>query len=168
MTPLWSYVLADSVWTLLGFVLGTLFGWIVRDVRRIADAVTEEDTVPARTLWKRPSGQALLGAIVFALGIATVVQGLYQNASIRRVSDCQTAYTTGFADALDARSSAAASAQDSLDTLMTKVGDVFQHSTADSRATVQQAVDDYLAARSKAKATASKNPYPPAPRDLCK
>jgi hypothetical protein len=174
MNPTSHYIVNGIIWSAAGFIVGWLAGRISRDITRIArftNAAAEEDTVPlSSTMAARLSRSYRLAVpiLVVVLGIATAVQGAYQAAGLQRVSDCQTAYSSGFADALDARSSASADAQTALDALMTKVGGALEHSNVGSRAEVQQAVDDYLAARAKAKRTQEQNPYPPAPRDLCK
>lgn len=170
MTPACQYIVNGLIWSAAGFIAGWLAGRASRDITRIAGAVAKEGTVPPSTpndRWARAYRLAV-PVLVVALGIATAVQGAYQSAALQRVAACQTAYSSGFADAIDARSSAAADAQDALDALMTKVGDALQHSDPESRAEVQRAVDDYLAARAKSKQTQQDHPYPPAPRDLCK
>ena len=91
--------------------------------------MTEVPAKPSKR--KRPSGRLVVGAVVVLLGLITVVQGVYQDARTREVAEqakrtqeCTTAYSNGFADAIEARAAASTSAQQALDDLMGTVGQI--------------------------------------------
>jgi len=175
VTPTIIYALQSSIWALFGLMAGFALGLTVRDIRlsrrdlhRIATAVDGEDPVTDEPRLSLHKWQRVLGGIVFVLSLLTAVQGIYQWAEVRRIADCQSAYSNGFADAIDARTAATGEAQNALDKLMTSVGKVMQSTDPGRRDDVQTAIREYLDARAKAKATQQANPYPPAPRDLCK
>jgi len=176
VNPLLTYVIQSGIWAVCGFVIGFLAGVLVRDIRRDVHRIAEvvegeaavEDNLPCVPRWRRQWLRPLIGIVVITLGIFTAVQGVWQGAELRRVSGCQQAYSNGFADAIDARTQASGDAQNALDKLMSTVGAVMQSADPARRGDLQQAIRDYLDARTRAKATQQAHPYPPAPRDLCK
>jgi type II secretory pathway pseudopilin PulG len=111
------------------------------------------------------TGQRILGVAVFALAIASGVQGWMQSTATEQVAQCTKAYASGFADALDERSKATAEAQDALDDLITAVASATP--TQQGRDAVRQALTDYLNKRAEAKRTQAEHPYPAPPRDVC-
>lgn len=123
---------------------------------------------PHQETRRRPrfTTNAVLGTVIVVLGVFTAVQSYVQGEATARLADCQTAYSNGFADALDARSEATAEAQDALDELLTTVAGITP--TPQGQDTFRDALKDYLDKRAKAKETQAENPYPPAPRDVCK
>lgn len=173
MSPLCDYAFRSLLWGVFGLVIGFLLGRMTRDTQRIADAVTDEESaVPddPKKSRRRPSYQAVMGAVVVLLGLVTAVQGLYQDAATRRVADCTRAYSDGFAAALDARSEASTAAQNALDELMSTVGSLTtgpDAGTAETRDRFRKSLSEYLAKRAEAKKQQQEHPYPPAPRDVC-
>lgn len=149
----------------LGFLVGFLLGRAVRDVHRIADAVTDEETAVPQDRPNRPrwlSTQLVVAAIVVLLGVLTVAQGLIQSAATERLTECQADYSNQFADALEARSAATAQAQSSLDELIAVVAQSIDPTV------IQRAVNDYLAKRDAVQREQQANPYPEPPRDACR
>lgn len=179
MNPLLEYTLSSLIWAGAGLVIGFAFGRLTRTVDRMAanvetitDAVTEGSpavTTPPRRR-HRPTGEQVIGAIVVLLGLFTAIQGYYQDSATRRVAECTRAYSDGFADALDARSTASTEAQEALDGLMSTVGEVMTNAVGspDARLRVQDAVAEYLTKRAESKVKQRENPFPPAPRDVCR
>jgi hypothetical protein len=171
MSELWIYVTESAGWAVLGFVVGYLVGRAARDVHRVVTAITPEDTVPEPqppTPRRRvPTGQFVLGVVVVLLGIITVAQGIVTNSTTRRITECQSAYSNGFADALDARSSASTDAQNALDELMKTMSGYLADAPIPPDK-VRAAIGDYLHKRAKAETERQQHPYPPPPRDLCK
>lgn len=161
-----SYLAQSLGWAVLGFLGGYLVGHAVRDVNRIADAVTGEEIMPPRRRVPRLSFQTVIAVIVVLLGVLTVIQGLVESAATQRLTQCQSAYSNGFADAINARAQSSAEAQDALDELVTTVGGALQGNEPD-RASVQQAIAGYLAKRAAVKAQQQAHPYPPPPRAVC-
>ena len=162
-----SYLMQSLGWAVVGFLGGFLAGHAARDVHRIADAMTGEDTMPQRTpRFPRISSQTVIALVVVLLGVLTVVQGLIQSAATDRLTQCQAAYSNGFADALNARSQATTDAQDALDDLMATISQAIQGSAPD-RAAVQHAIADYLAKREAVKREQQAHPYPLPPRATC-
>lgn len=181
MTPQFDYALHSFVWTLFGLVMGVIIGRLSRDVHVMAHrrrGTEKPVTEVPKTRRRRPSGRLVLGMLVVGLGLATAVQGLYQDSQTRelaeqtrRTADCTRAYANGFADALDARASASSSAQDALDELMSTVGQLTTGGAAGTPAAREKfraALEDYLRKRAESKAQQERNPFPPAPRDLCR
>lgn len=123
-----------------------------------------DSATPKRRAWVTSNG--VIAAVLIVLGTATAVQSYAQSEATARLTDCQTAYANGFADALDARSTATAEAQDALDELLGKVATLTP--TPQGRAEFRDALDDYLDKRAEAKKAQKEHPYPPAPRDVCK
>lgn len=157
-----SYVTVSLPWTGFGLIVGFLLG--ARARRELTTKETDMTEVPRR---RRVTGLRILGAVVVLLSVASAVQGLVQSRRTDDLARCQLAYSTGFADALDARSKASQSAQDALDDWMTKVNDIIQAPTPEARTKILDAFHGYLAARQQAKDTQRINPYPSPPRDVC-
>lgn len=164
--------LAESVpWILGGLVVGYLMGRSTVAVEAIADAVQDEgDAVSNKaTTGKRRmrfTSNGVIAVVLIGLGIATAVQTYVQGEATARLTACQTAYANGFADALDARSKASSDAQDALDELLSTVAAIAP--TPNGRDQYRAALEEYNAKRTEAKRTQAENPYPPAPRDVCK
>jgi hypothetical protein len=166
----WTYLTLSFAWSLVGWLIGFLMGRSTVAVDAIADDVVqgEGDAVPeakqpARRRW---SMNHAIGAVVLALGIFTAVQAIIQSDATDRLAECQIAYSNGFADALDARSQATSEAQDALDELLTTVAAITP--TPEGRDAFRSALSEYLSKRAAAKQAQAENPYPPAPRDVCK
>jgi len=162
----WLYIAQSVPWIAAGLLVGFFMGRSTVAVEQIADAVQDEvDTMPEERKPRFGSIHAL-GAVVVLLGVFTAVQSYVQGEATAKLADCQQAYTSGFADAIDARSSAAAQAQDALDELLTKVASLTP--TPEARGNFETALNDYLRKRAAAKKAQQEHPYPPAPRDVCK
>ena len=177
MSPTFNYALHSLLWGIAGLVIGFAVGRLTRSVDRLADnvevitdVVTEGGTPAPTRPRRRARTELVVGVVVVLLGLFTAAQGLYQDSATRRVAECTQAYSDGFADALDARSNASAEAQDALDDLMTTVGDTMTAAVGDpgARRRVEEAVTEYLAKRSESKKKQVENPFPPAPRDVCR
>jgi len=166
-----TYLVERIPWAVVGLLIGHLLSRGICDLRVIAVAVNPEDEMaePPRKPWhRRVTSNGVIGAVVFVLAVATVVQGYVASEATRRIAECTKGYSNGFADALDSRSQANAAAQQALDDLMTKVGELSSGvSTPESRAVFRSALNDYLAKRAEAKKQQAENPFPPAPRDVC-
>jgi hypothetical protein len=166
-----TYLVERIPWAVVGLLIGHLLSRGICDLQAIAVAVNPEDSmvVPTRKPWyRRITGNGVIGLVVFILAVGTVVQGYVASESTRRIAECTKGYSNGFADALDARSDANAQAQQALDDLMTKVGELSAGvSTPESRAVFRSALNDYLDKRAEAKKQQAENPFPPAPRDVC-
>lgn len=157
-----------------GVIAGAQWTRMRCDLHRIAKAQPVEapvasheptDEKPAKTRrWPR----RVLDAVVVLAFISSAVQLYVTNGQIEEVVSCQRAYQAGFADALEARSSAAAAAQNALDELMSTVGQLTTGAASpEVREKFRTALQNYLAKRAEAKKQQQDNPYPPSPRDLC-
>lgn len=174
----WTYITQSVPWIALGLIAGFFMGRSTVAVDAIADAVQDEgdvvsgtSTKPARR-WRFTATHAI-GVVVIVLGVFTAVQSYVQGQANQLQSDaterlqaCQTAYSNGFADAIDARSEASADAQNALDDLLSSVASITP--TPDGRDQFRDALTEYLAKRADAKRAQKEHPYPPAPRDVCK
>lgn len=171
MSELWTYLTESAGWAVLGFIVGYLVGRAARDAHRVVTAITTENTMTEQYLptprRRVPTGQFVLGVVVVLLGIITVAQGITTSSTTRRITECQAAYSNGFADALDARASATADAQMALDELVKAISG-YLASPPVPPDKVRAAIGDYLAKRAKAETERQQHPYPPPPRDLCK
>lgn len=172
----WLYITQSVPWILVGLVVGWFMGRSTVAVEVIADAVHDDEVDDmsgndrsnnAEPRHARFTTIHALGLVVVLLGIFTAVQGYVQGEATARLVDCHRAYSTGFADAIDARSRAAADSQAALDDLLMKVSLALPN-TESGGEQVRIALTDYLKKREEAKKTQAENPYPPAPRDLCK
>lgn len=177
------YLLHALGWSAAGAVVGVLLDRGVLALQQIARATTQEEPVaapeqPARHTVRRRFGGSVVPAVLVVLAIITTVQSVVtaqtnnaQDEETRRVVACQLAYANGFADALEARSTATTEAQNALDDLMNTVGQLTTTSpreAAETRERFRAALATYLGKRAEAKKQQQQNPYPPPPRDLCK
>lgn len=165
------YIVQSVPWIAAGLLVGFFIGRSTAAAQAIIEAVQGEgddmqNSSPKKKF--RITSNGVIAAVLIALGIATAVQSYVQSAATARLTECQTAYANGFADALDARSQSSREAQDALDAWMTKVNAIIQAPTPEARDQILQAFKDYLAAREQAKDTQRDHPFPPAPRDVCK
>ena len=171
MTAL-SYLAQSFPWGAVGLLMGYLLGRGVQDV--VAEVANPEGTMAdkqRRSIRKWFSYDRIIGVVVFVLAVATVVQGYVSSESTRRIADCTRGYSNGFADALEARSSAQSAAQNALDQWMSTLGDLMTKVSPDPAAAREQfrvATADYLKLRAEAKKQQAEPPYPPPPRAVCK
>lgn len=157
-------VLTFSIQSFAWSVAGGLVGYMVGvNLRRS----TEGADVAGQSRRWRPRFEHIISVVVVTLGVLTAVQGYVFSRRTDDLSRCQLAYSTGFADALDARTKANQEVTDAQDELWKTVQRGFQAPGADARAMFERQLSAYLDARTKAKAAQAGNPYPPAPRDLC-
>jgi len=178
----WGYLLQTVCVGAVSFLLGYLAGRIARDVHRIAETVTEQGgsmskTLPRRTVLRQrlhaSAGQFVIAFVVIALGVATVVQGVYQSAATRRIATCNEAYANALADVIEARAKGNQAAQDALDELMTTIGHLAatppasEAEAAQRREESRRAVTNYVTKRAEIKALQQKNPCPAPPRESC-
>lgn len=178
----WGYLAQTVCIGAASFLLGYLAGRTARDVHRIAETVAEQGGSMAKTFPRRmvlrervraSAGQFAVAFVVITLGIATVVQGLYQSAATRRIATCNEAYANALADVIEARSQGSQQAQDALDQLMTTIGRLAatppagEADAAQRREESRKAVTDYVTRRAEVKALQQKNPYPQPPRESC-
>ena len=120
---------------------------------------------PRRT-GRRIEPQWVIGLVVLALGVVTVIQGIAFTNRAEDLARCQQAYSNAFADAIDARQHASRNAQRAMDTLVAAIGTRLAHPERDTP-TVQRAIENYLDQRRAYTTQQHRNPYPPPPRDLC-
>ena len=165
-----AYTIHALGWSFFGALMGVLIDRTLADLRR---AISTE--APVNQNVKRRFGGAVVPAVLVVLAIVTALStGINANTNNaqdeedRRIQQCQLAYANGFADALDARSDATTAAQLALDDLMTEIGALAAAPSVDNSARFQAALSEYLAKRAEARKQQQENPYPPAPRDLCK
>ena len=164
MSPV-IYLLSNGACLGAGFLIGRL----TRAVEQLAATKLITDVSKGAAMERKPRRIRLrfehyVAVFLVLLGIFTAVQS-------QRQSACTRDYANSFADALDARSSSSATAQTALDELMTTVGQLTSAGQAggpDAAMKFRAALADYLNKRAAAKEQQQRNPYPPAPRDLCK
>lgn len=173
MTAL-SYLAQSLPWGIVGLLVGHLL------TRGAFEFVAEVAHPEGRMNEKKPNllrrwltYDRIIGLVVFTLAVATVVQGYVASESTRRIAECTRGYSNGFADALDARSSAATAEREALvqwmrtlDELMTKAplgGD-----PAAARQRFAAATSEYLKKQAELRQKQQENPYPDPPRDICK
>lgn len=168
----WLYMTQSVPWIVAGLLVGFFVGRSTVAVETIADAVQHEvdhmsgkDVTVKEPRRSRFTTTHVLGAVVVLLGVFTAVQSYVQGEATARLTECQTAYANGFADALDARSKATQEAQEAQDELWTTVASLSP--TPESREVFREALADYLAKRAAAKKAQAENPYPEPPRDVC-
>jgi urease accessory protein UreF len=155
-----------------GFVVGFLLGRMSRDTHDIAVTMDQGEFVDERKRRRRPTYQSVMGVVVVLLGLATAVQGIYQDSATRRVANCTRAYANGFADAIDARSEASAASQNALDGWMTTLDELLTRATpetdtAAARERFRLSTAEYLSKRAEFKKQQAEHPLPPPPRDVC-
>lgn len=152
-----TYSIQAFAWSVAGAFIGYMIG---------ATVAREGMDVTQKKRW-RPRFDIVITVVVLTLGVLTAVQGYVLGQRTADLSRCQLAYSSGFADALDARSQSSRAAQDALDQWMTSINNTIQAPSPQAADKIRAAFRDYLDARAKAKQTQEDNPYPPAPRDLC-
>jgi hypothetical protein len=175
-----AYIIAASAWSVIGFFAGALFVRVVMEVHEIRESVVASHTDTGRPkaaqvkrgmrkVFRRLDATRLLGILLLLLALATTLQTFYQTSRSQalgeaqvRLAQCQIAYQNGFADALDARTTATNEAQQALDELVATVAQ------ATGREASRAALARYIEVRERQKRTQESNPYPPAPRDVCK
>jgi hypothetical protein len=165
----WSYAIQSLPWALAGLLVGFFLGRGTAAVETIADAVQEgqmSDREQRPAPRRRITAIQVIGTLVVFLGVFTAVQGYVQGEATERLALCQAAYSNGFADALEARTSATADAQRALDDFLTAVSAATP--TQEGRDVVRKALSDYLTKRAEAKQAQQQNPFPAAPRDVCR
>lgn len=169
MTSL-TYIVESTPWIVVGLLVGFFMGSSTAAVEAIADAVQDEGEImsdaPVRERRPRFTTTVVLGVVIAVLGVFTAVQSYVQSAATDRLTECQVAYANGFADALDARSSATSEAQNALDEFLSTAAAAVP--TSEGRDQVRKALAEYLAKRADAKKAQAEHPFPPAPRDVCK
>jgi hypothetical protein len=180
-----TYIVQTIPWSVAGFLLGS---WSQSRFnprsRPMTSPLSEGAVVTAPRTgvdgsdagpWYKNS-RTWIGLAVALIGLVTGIQWFLGGAETRRVADethrlaqCQSAYANGFADALDARtkeSTAVADGQDGMWLLFQEALNTAPSPDIRERFRVQ--LDTYFSARAKTKAAQVENPFPPAPRDLCK
>lgn len=157
MNP-FTYLVQAFAWSVAGGLIGFMFGTNLCRTTEGADV--------KQTRWW-PKFDYVITALFLTLAVLTAVQGYVLGNRTDELSRCQLAYSTGFADAIDARSQATAQAQEALDQWMTTVNASIQTPSPEAAVLIRQAFTDYLNARAEAKKTQQDNPYPPAPREAC-
>jgi hypothetical protein len=175
-----QYLLHALAWSLAGGIAGVLLDRAVLALQQIAHATPQEDAVPdhstPRKRFRRWFNRAVVPGVLITMAVLTIVQSVIaartnaaQDVEIKRVQACQLEYANKFADAIDARSTTTAAAQDAVDELWATIGRLMTGGASPTaREEFQAALSDYLAKRATAKKKQQDNPYPPAPRDLCK
>lgn len=177
------YLALSIPWGVAGWLAGFVTGYkaitwsrtmptlIERPIETPSENVSNE---PIEAPWYRRS-QTWLGVAVAVIGLVTAVQWYFGGAETRRVAEethrlaqCQAAYANGFADAIDARTKENAAVASGQDALWTLVDKGFTAPSPELRDEFQRQLRIYLDARAKAREAQIENPYPPAPRDLCK
>lgn len=157
-----NYIIQSVGWLAAGLVVGYFLGRATKAAEVIVDATqTEGDdamAVPAQRT-SRFRLEVVVAGIVVLLGVFTAVQGYVQNQATERLTTCQTAYSNGFADAINTRTDANNRAWESLDK--------FMEEQARSGGAVPQAAQNFLDTREQTRKELRENPLPPAPRNLC-
>lgn len=182
-----SYIAESVPWALGGLLLGHFIGRATVAADALADVAETErgdtmsdapDPPPRRRLWL--STNTVIVGVIVALGLLTAIQAYVQGEATdrqaaetqrltevnRRLGSCLEDFANGVADALDARFAASSAAQQALDDLLDTVSSATPD--AQGRARAQRALDDYQRKRTDAKNAQRANPYPPAPRDVCR
>lgn len=163
--------LESAAWFVLGIGSGFAARWwidTIRRRRRRRSATTPPETTVSDKR-QRFDVPRIVNLIIVLLVIGSAVQAYTFNARTKAIVDCLNGYAIGVAAALDARSNASAAAQRALDGFLGTVGQVISgQASADGRVLVGTALAEYLDKRRKAVDEQARNPYPPAPVDLCK
>lgn len=152
------YLVQAFAWSVAGGLIGYMFG---ANLCR-----TTEGSDVTKTRW-RPKFDHIIAACFLALAVATAVQGYVLGNRTDALSRCQLAYSTGFADAIDARTQASREKDEAQDELWKIVRSGFQAPGPDIRTRFEHQLNLYLDARERVKESQKDNPYPPAPRDAC-
>lgn len=111
-------------------------------------------------------GYPVLVAVVAALGILSQVQAYQFSRDNKATTDCLRAYSTGFADAIDASRSAQVGVTDAQDDMWQTIRDGLRSPSPEIRGKFESQVDEYLKARAQAKTVLAEHPIK-APRDIC-
>lgn len=155
-----AYIAQSLAWSLIGVPIGFLFGvHVTWECRK--RGVEMPFTHRAGRV-----GYAVLVVVVAALAIVSQVQAYAFSRANKATTDCLRAYSTGFADAIDASRKAAAEVSSAQDDLWRTISDGLRSPGTDVRAKFEKQLDDYLKARDAAKAAVATNPIK-APRDIC-
>jgi uncharacterized membrane protein YcjF (UPF0283 family) len=165
------YIVQSLPWIVAGLLVGFFVGRATVAVEVVTEAAQGEgdvmrDSSTPKKRWMRITTNGVIAFLLIVLGVATAVQSYVQSEATARLTECQTAYANGFADALDARSQATSEAQNALDELLSTVAAITP--TPEGRNQFREALADYLKKRAEAKKTQQEHPFPPAPRDVCK
>lgn len=170
------YTIHALVWSLCGALVGVLIDRAVIDLRRSARATEGPHVKQTRQRF----GGAVVPAVLIVLAIVTAFSTVAntntnaaQDAEVLRVQQCQLAYANGFADAIEVRGEASAAWQNALDEWMTTLDELMTKTPpgtdpAAARERFRLATAEYLSKRAESKQQQQENPFPPAPRDLCK
>lgn len=138
---------------------------------------TMPEPQPRQRWWRRwrrrvtTNGVIVVIFVSFALltAVQAYVQGERadrQTAETQRLTTCLRDYANDVADALDARSTASGQAQQALDDFLAAVSTATPDEQG--RDLVRTALADYLTRRKAAKEAQAANPFPPAPREVCR
>lgn len=177
MSELWL----DFYKSIPEFGLGVLLGYALGTFINAARAITSVCILEGESMKENPSirdraanwaskvrGIHVLGVVILALTGFSALQSVQASEETQRIALCQEAYSNGFADALDKRTEYNSSRQESLDKLMRTFGDVVAMPSDDGALRIRAALAEYNSESAKAKQAQIDNPYPQAPRDLCK
>lgn len=177
MTESVLYIVLSIPWAVAGFLAGFTAGvkanlWS----RTMSPAIVERPTEtpsrnpedgPKAVPWYRRS-QTWIGGAVAAIGIVTGVTWYSSGQETARLVECQNAYANGAADALEARAKAQQSVTDAQDGLWFLIDRGLTAPTPEIRDEFKAKLSDYVHAREEAKKTQATNPYPEAPREVCR
>jgi hypothetical protein len=169
------YLILSVPWAAAGFLAGFTAG-VKADVWSHAMPTIERPTAtpsdnpedePSRAPWYRRS-QTWIGAAVALVGVVTGIQWYIQGADTKRLVECQNAYASGVADALDARTEAQRSVTEAQDGLWFLINQGLAAPSPEIRDQFRAKLDQYVHAREESKKTQAEKPYPAAPREVCK
>lgn len=97
-------VLVNTIWSLFGFGAGYLFGRTTREMHEVREIVVGE-TKP-RHPHARPHFDAVVGIIVLALAVASIIVASLALRQQQHVVDCQSRYNEAFASSIIKRNQA--------------------------------------------------------------
>lgn len=166
------YIVQSTPWIVAGLLVGFFVGRSTVAAEAITEATQTEGDVmrdpstPEKKRKWRVTTNGVIAFLLVLLGTATAVQAYVHSTATARLTECQTAYANGFADALEARSKATAEAQDAQDELWSAVASLTP--TPEGRAAFWAALNEYLDKRAAAKKAQAEHPFPDPPRDVCK
>jgi hypothetical protein len=172
------YVSLSIPWGIAGWLAGYTAGYkAVLWSRTMPTTIERPTETPSKNSedgrpWYRRT-QTWTGAAVAAIGLVTGLQWFLGGAETRRVAEethrlavCQSAYASGFADAIEARADETRTKDDAIDGAFIAFEAAFKGTIG--RPEVEAAISKYNTARAAQKKAQAENPYPMAPRDLCK